>query len=111
MKKQKGMQKIQRGEMVKADTNEMRRIASEINSEAIRYQALITGLFNRFANMSQTREWVGKRAQDYVGYVMLEKPDLMSVGDKLKNLSKVILNDASLLETTSVKIETDESNG
>lgn len=41
---------------MKANTDEMRRIATEINSSTVHYQNLINKMYTKFSNMSQTRE-------------------------------------------------------
>lgn len=95
---------------MKANTNEMRNIASEINSLAVQYQTLITGLYTRFSNMpTGTKEWIGNKAQEYVRYVMLDKESMLSVGDKIKSFATVITNDANILESNSAKVGRDES--
>lgn len=94
---------------MKANTNEMHRVASEINALAVQYQTLISGLYTKFSNMpTTTKEWVGNKAQEYVNYVLLDKPDMLSVGDKIKSFAKVIDDDANLLDTNSSKIRKDE---
>lgn len=95
---------------MKANTDEMRKIANEISSLATRYQTLITNLYNKFSNMSTTKEWVGNRAQEYVEYVMLDKPEMISIGNRIKNISKVIMDDANLLDTNISKIRKDEAS-
>ncbi len=97
---------------MKINTNEMHRIASEINALAVDYQALISDMYSRFSNMpSETHEWTGNQAKKFVGYVLLDKSDLMSVGDKIKGFSKIIKDDATLVEGRVSKIWKDESNG
>lgn len=96
---------------MKANTNEMMRIAREINSLAVEYQTLISNLYTKLSNMpSTTKEWTGNKAQEYVNYVLLDKQDMMSVGDKIKGFSKLITNDANILEANSAKIRKDEIN-
>lgn len=95
---------------MKANTNEMRRIASEINSLAVQYQTLISGMYTKFSNMPvSTKEWVGNKASEYVNYVLLDKSDMLSVGDKIKSFARTIESDANLLETNSSKIRKDEA--
>lgn len=97
---------------MKANTDEMKNIASEINSLAVEYQTLITNLYNKFANMpTVTREWTGNKASEYVKYVMLDKSDLISIGSRIKDFSKIIINDANLIESNSEKLRKDEENG
>jgi hypothetical protein len=89
----------------------MRRLASEINSLATQYQKLISDLYNRFSNMPfTTGEWIGNQAEKYVNIVLLDKSDMMSVGDRIKDFSKVITDDANLLESSCSKIMEDEEN-
>lgn len=95
---------------MKANTTEMRRIATEINSLAVEYQTLISGLYTRFSEMpTTTKEWIGNKAQEYVGYVMLDKQDILSVGDKIKSFANVINSDADLLDSNASKIRKDEA--
>ena len=95
---------------MKANTNEMRRIANEINSLAVQYQTLISGLYTKFSEMpTTTKEWIGNKAQEYVSYVMLDKADMLSVGDKIKSFAKTINDDANLLDSNISKIGKDEA--
>ena len=96
---------------MKANTNEMKRIAGEINSLAVEYQTLISNLYSKISNMpSVTKEWTGNKAQEYVSHVLLDKQDMMSVGDKIKGFSRLITNNANVLEANSAKIRKDEAN-
>ena len=95
---------------MRANTDEMRRIASEINSLAVQYQTLISGLYTKFSEMpTVTKEWIGNKAQEYVGYVMLDKPDMLSVGDKIKSFANAITDDANQLDSNISKIRKDEA--
>lgn len=95
---------------MKANTDEMRRIASEINSLAVQYQKTISDLYTKFSEMpTVTKEWIGNKAQEYVSYVMLDKPDMLSVGDKIKSFANAITDDANLLDSNISKIRKDEA--
>lgn len=96
---------------MKANTNEMRNIASEIKALAVEYQTKVSQLYTKISNMpSVTKEWTGNKAQEYVRYVLLDKQELMSVGDQIKAFAKVITDDANLIDNTVAKVRKDESN-
>ena len=100
-----------RGGFVKANTMEMRQIASEIKALAVDYQTKISQMYSKFSNMpTVTNEWTGGQAQKYVSYVLLEKQDMMFVGDQLKEFAKVIADDATLLENNAASVRKDESS-
>ena len=93
-----------------ANTDEMKRIASEISSLAVDYQTKLSKLYSKFALMPNgTNEWVGNRAEEYVSYVLMDKTDFMAVGDRIKDYAKTIENDAIQLETTISKVRKDEA--
>lgn len=94
---------------MKANTDEMRRIATEINSSAVHYQNLINKMYTKFSNMSQTKEWVGQTAQEYVKYVLLDKNDMNEVGEMLKRISSSITQSANTLDNASSKARKEES--
>ena len=96
---------------MKANTMEMRQIASEIKALAVDYQTKISQMYSKFSNMpTVTNEWTGGQAQKYVSYVLLEKQDMMFVGDQLKEFAKVIADDATLLENNAASVRKDESS-
>lgn len=93
---------------MKINTDEMRNHAAAINSLAADYQSKITELFNIFVNLPDTKEWTGGRARDYVKLVLLDKNDLMSVGEGIKSFSKVITESANMIDTTVTKAKKGE---
>lgn len=96
---------------MKTNTNEMRNIAKEINNLANEYQTKISKMYTKFTNMPfETKEWTGNQANRYVNYVLLDKPDLLSVGNKLKDFSKIINATADLLEKNDLNVREDEAN-
>lgn len=93
-----------------ANTDEMKRIASEINALATEYQTKISKMYSKFSNMpTGTGEWIGEKSEEYVGYVLQDKSDLMAVGDKIKSFAKVIEDDAVQLESTISLVRGDEA--
>lgn len=96
---------------MKANTNEMRQIAADIRALATEYQTKISKMYGKIANMPNgTKEWSGGQAERYVKLVLLEKPDLMSVGDQIKDFAKIINDDASILENNAANVRKDESS-
>ena len=96
---------------MKANTTEMKNIAAEIRGLAVDYQTKISQMYTKFSNMPvETKEWTGNKAREYVGYVLLDKPDLLAVGEQIKAFAKVITDDANLLENNLAKVRKDESN-
>ena len=97
---------------MKVDTVEMKSIAGEINQLAVQYQTKISQMYNKIAQMpTVTKEWTGNKAQEYVSYVMLDKTDMMIVGDRIKDFARDIIDTANRMEsfeTTARGDETDE---
>ncbi len=93
---------------MKINTEEMRNHAAAINSLAAEYQGKITELFNKFVNLPDTKEWTGGRAKDYVNMVLLDKNELMNVGDGIKSFSKAITESANMIDTTVTKAKQGE---
>ena len=93
---------------MKVNTDDMRTFASEINTLGNDYQTKITDLFSKFVNLPDTKEWTGGRANDYVKLVLLDKSDLMSVGAGIKSFSKIITEDANMLDSTVAKVKKGE---
>lgn len=96
---------------MKANTNEMRQIAADIRALATEYQTKISKMYSRFANMpSGTKEWSGGQAEKYVKYVLLEKQEMLNVGDQIKKFAKVIGDDANILDSNAAVVRKDESS-
>lgn len=93
---------------MKVNTDEMRNCSKAISALAAEYQGKITELYNKFINLPETKEWTGGRAQDYVKMVLLDKPDLMSVGDGIKSFSKLINESANIFDSTITKAKKGE---
>lgn len=97
---------------MRVDTTEMKSIANEINQLAVQYQTKISQMYNKFSQMpTVTKEWTGNKAQEYVSYVMLDKSDMMIVGDRIKDFARDIIDAANKMEyceTTARGDETDE---
>mgnify|MGYP002522107006 CR=1 FL=1 len=96
---------------MRVDTTEMKSIASEINQLAVQYQTKISQMYNKFSQMpTVTKEWTGNRAQEYVSYVMLDKTDMMLVGDKIKDFSRAIVDAANKMESCEATARGDETD-
>lgn len=93
---------------MKINTDEMRNHAKAISDLAAEYQAKITDLYNLFINLPVTQEWTGGRARDYVKLVLLDKQELMNVGDGIKSFAKTISDSANMLDTTISKAKRGE---
>ncbi len=91
-------------------TKEMIQTAQDINSLIVEYQTLISNMYSRIGEMPSTC-WSGTRANEYIQYVLLDKDNLMAVGDKLKSFTNTIINDANMYANAASKIWKDESNG
>ncbi len=97
---------------MKANTVEMKRIASEIDSLANEYKILISALYTRFSNMTtDTHEWTGNKANEYVKYVMQDKASMNAVYSKIKSFAKALSDEADLIDLTVAKVRKDETNG
>ncbi len=90
---------------MKANTMEMKNVSAEIQGLAVDYQTKISQLYTKFSNMtSVTKEWTGNKACEYVRYVLLDKPDMLAVGNQIKAFAKIISDDANLLESNASKV-------
>jgi len=96
---------------MRTDTSEMKSIANEINQLAVQYQTKISQIYNKFSQMpTVTKEWTGNRAQEYVGYVMLDKSDMMLVGDRIKDFARDIMDAANKMESFESTARGDETD-
>lgn len=96
---------------MKVDTVEMKSIASEINQLAVQYQTKISQMYNKIAQMpTVTKEWTGNKAQEYVSYVMLDKTDMMIVGDRIKDFARDIIDTANRMESFETTARGDETD-
>ena len=93
---------------MKVNTDEMRIHSKAISSLAAEYQAKITKLYNIFVNLHETKEWTGGRANDYVKLVLLDKNEMMSVGDGIKSFAKTIDACANKSDVTITKAKRGE---
>ena len=97
---------------MKANTREMRSIASDIYSKAVEYQVVISKMYRKFTDMpSFSKEWTGNKAKEYINIVLLDKEEFMKIGDALKAYSRAINEMATLIEDRSGKTRKDEENG
>ncbi|MBR6136830.1 MAG: hypothetical protein IKQ06_01590 [Bacilli bacterium] len=96
---------------MKVDTVEMKSIAGEINQLAVQYQTKISQMYNKIAQMpTVTKEWTGNKAQEYVSYVMLDKTDMMIVGDRIKDFARDIIDTANRMESFETTARGDETD-
>lgn len=96
---------------MKANTKEIRNIASEINAKAVEYQIILSKMYRKFTDMPNvTQEWVGGRAKEYVNIVLLDKEEFMKVGETLKSYARALNDIANLIEDRSAKIRKDEEH-
>ena len=96
---------------MKVDTVEMKSIAGEINQLAVQYQTKISQIYNKIAQMpTVTKEWTGNKAQEYVSYVMLDKTDMMIVGDRIKDFARDIIDTANRMESFETTARGDETD-
>lgn len=96
---------------MKVDTVEMKSIAGEINQLAVQYQTKISQMYNKIAQMpTVTKEWTGNKAQEYVSYVMLDKTDMMIVGDRIKDFAREIIDTANRMESFETTARGDETD-
>ena len=96
---------------MKANTKEMKNIASQIYSKGVEYQLLITKMYKKINDMpNNTQEWSGNKAKEYVNIVLLDKEEFMRIGDDLKAYGRTIADIATLLEDRSSKARKDEEH-
>jgi uncharacterized protein YukE len=92
---------------MKIDTEEMKRIANEINNLATQYQNKINKFYLKLSDMPNSSAWTGNSANRYARAVLLDKPDMLRIGDKIKDYSKSIVRSANTLDEMSKKEERD----
>lgn len=92
---------------MKINTEEMVRIANEINNLATQYQNKINKFYLKLSDMPNSSAWTGNGAQRYARAVLLDKPDMLRIGDKIKDYSKSIIRSANTLDEMSKKEERD----
>ena len=82
------------------DTDKLKDIAASIDKSATEYDVLINKLFKRLLETPVlTKEWSGDQSKKYFGYVALDKTEFLNFGTKIKEFSKKINDDASLLSS------------
>ncbi len=92
---------------MKINTDEMVRIANEINNLATQYQSKINKFYSKLSDMPNSSAWTGNGANRYARAVLLDKPDMLRIGDKIKDYSKSIIRSANTLDEMSKKEERD----
>ena len=92
---------------MKINTEEMKRIANEINNLATQFQTKINKFYSKFSDMPSSSAWTGYGANRYARAVLLDKPDMLRIGDKIKDYSKSIVRSADTLDEMSKKEERD----
>ncbi len=92
---------------MKINTEEMIRIANEINTLASQYQNKINKFYGKLSDMPGSNAWTGPSAERYARAVLLDKPDMLKIGDKIKDYSKTIIRSANTLDEMSKKEEKD----
>ena len=90
-----------------ADTDAMRIIANEINTYAITYQSMISTFYTKISNLANSSAWWGKSSKKYAELALLDKADMLAVGDKIKAFSKYIKNAADEFDSTVNKAESE----
>ena len=92
---------------MKVNTEEMVRIANEINNLATQYQTKMNKFYTKLSDMPNSSAWTGNSAERYARAVLLDKPDMVRIGDKIKDYSKTIIRTANTLDEKSKKEEKD----
>lgn len=92
---------------MKINTEEMIRIANEINNLAVQYQNKINKFYLKLSEIPNSDAWIGNGANRYSRAVLLDKPDMLKVGDGVKDYSKSIIRAANTLDEMSKKEERD----
>lgn len=92
---------------MKVNTDEMIRIANEINNLAVQYQTKINKFYTKLSDIPNSNAWIGNGAERYSRAVLLDKPDMLGIGDKIKDYSKSIVRSANTLDEMSKKEERD----
>lgn len=90
---------------MKVNTEEMKRIANEINNLATEYQAKMNKFYTKLADMPNSEAWTGPSADRYARAVLLDKPDMVKIGDRIKEFSKSIISSANTLDEKAKKEE------
>lgn len=92
---------------MKANTDEMRRIANEINNLATQYQTKMNKFYAKLSDLPNSNAWTGPSSERYSRAVLLDKLEMVGIGDKIKDFSKSILRSADTLDENSKKEEKD----
>ena len=92
---------------MKINSEELNRIANEINNLATQYQTKINKFYSKLSDMPSSSAWTGNGANRYARAVLLDKPDMRRIGDKIKDYSKSIVRSADTLDEMSKKEERD----
>ena len=92
---------------MKVNTEEMKRIAKEISDLANQYQNKINKFYLKLSDMPNSEAWTGKSSVRYSRAVLLDKPDMLKIGDRIKDFSKSIVRSADVLDEQSKKEEKD----
>ena len=90
---------------MKVNTEEMRRIANEINNLATQYQNKINKFYLKLSDLPNSEAWIGPSSERYARAVLLDKPDMLKIGDRIKDFSKSIARSANTLDEQSKKEE------
>ena len=96
---------------MEANTDEMRRIASELNTLANNYIEAINKLYQRISEMpTVTKEWTGNQAERYASIVSNDKSSMTEVGNKIKQFARIITDDANHIDTQVARVLKGEEN-
>ena len=94
-----------------ANTDEMRRIATELNTLANSYLEAINKMYQRISEMpTVTKEWTGNQAQRYASIVSNDKSSMTEIGTKIKQFAKIINDDANQIDTQVARVLKGEEN-
>lgn len=94
---------------MKANTEEMVKIANEINNYANTYQSMINSFYNKIANLANSNAWSGDSSKKYAELALLDKPGMLNVGDRLRSFSKYIKEMAVEFEGAVNKSESENN--
>ena len=94
-----------------ANTDEMRKVAAEINTLATNYLTKVDKMYQRISEMPTiTMEWTGNQAERYASIVMNDKQSLVEIGNKIKQFAKMINDDANHIDTQVARVLQGEAN-
>lgn len=97
---------------IECDTEKLLQSSKDIDELITVYENEINNFFDLLDfRKPETTAWTGNNAKLYTDVVMLDKPDYLSFGEGIKDISKEYTNFANNLETTTKTNEDTCENG